>query len=342
MYYVGLDYHLNSSNLCILDEQGQTVKQMRVKGRWPQVMEAIKALPCPFSVAFEASCGYGLLYEQLCRIAHSVQVAHPRSLRLIYKAKRKNDRIDAAKLAKLLYVDAIPAVHVPSMAGRDWRRLVELRRTLVRRRVAVKNQMRALLNNLGLESPRRLFSCKALAELGQRAMNERSALERDLLLEQLRQFSEQIRRVQRELNQIGQGDPRVTLLQSVPGVGPRTAEAFCAYVDRIERFGRSNKLGSYFGLVPCQDASAGANRLGHITKEGPSAVRQMLTEAAWMGIRKDKGLQAKFERICHGRPERRKIAVVAIAHHLACAMGAMLRSGQAWRSTRQAAKPAAA
>lgn len=99
MYYVGLDYHLNSSNLCILDEQGQTVKQMRVKGRWPQVMEAIKALPCPFSVAFEASCGYGLLYEQLCRIAHSVQVAHPRSLRLIYKAKRKNDRIDAAKLA---------------------------------------------------------------------------------------------------------------------------------------------------------------------------------------------------------------------------------------------------
>lgn len=219
---------------------------------------------------------------------------------------------------------------------------MELRRTLVRRRVAVKNQMRALLNNLGLESPRKLFSRTALAELGQRAMNERSALERDLLLEQLRQFSEQIRRVQRELNRIGQADPRVTLLQSVPGVGPRTAEAFCAYVDRIERFGRSNKLGSYFGLVPCQDASAGANRLGHITKEGPSAVRQMLTEAAWMGIRKDKGLQAKFERICHGRPERRKIAVVAIAHHLACAMGAMLRSGQAWRSTRQAAKPAAA
>jgi transposase len=149
----------------------------------------------------------------------------------------------------------------------------------------------------------------------------------------LRQESEQIKRVQRELNRIGKNDPRVTLLQTAPGVGPRTAEAFCAYVDTIQRFGRNNKIGSYFGLVPCQDASAEKNRLGHITKEGPASVRQLLVEAAWMGVRTDEGLKARFERLCNGRSERRKIAIVAIAHHLACAMGAMLRTNRPWRSS---------
>jgi len=292
----------------------------------------IGQVPGPVSVVFEASCGWGLLYDQLCRVARRVVVAHPGSLALIYKTRKKNDRVDAAKLAKLLYLDAVPQVHVPSAATRQWRRLVEFRRCLVTRRAAVKNQVHALLRTLGIDSDRLRFTRKELVKLGKEPMEDRPGLERDLLIEQHRHLSDQIRRVQRELNRIADGDGRVTLLQTAPGVGPRTAEAFCAYVDRIERFGRSNRLGSYFGLVPCQDASAGMNRLGHITKQGPASVRQLLVEAAWIGIRKDAGLKARFDRLCQGRPERRKIAIVALAHHLACAMGAMLRTGRSWQS----------
>jgi transposase len=333
MYYVGLDYHQNSSNLCILNGQGQTVKQIRIRGRWPGVIEALGQLPGGVSVVFEASCGYGMLYEQLSQVAVNVQVAHPGSLRLIYRSKSKNDRADAAKLAKLLYLDAVPQVHVPGLASRQWRRLVEFRKSLVGRRAGVKNQIHALLRTLGLDVGVLRFTKRQLKELGKVPMQDRTALERDLLIEQHAQLSDQIRRVQRELNRIASADPRITLLQTVPGVGPRTAEAFCAYVDQIQRFARSNQLGSYFGLVPCQDASAGANRLGHITRQGPGSVRQLLVEAAWMGVKKDAGLKARFDRLCQGKPERRKIAIVALAHHLACAMGAMLRTTQAWRAT---------
>jgi transposase len=345
MLYVGLDYHVNSSSVCILDERGQRIKWIDVRGRWPKVIEVIRGLglaPSELAVAFEASSGYGMLYEQLCRVASRVEVGHPGSLRIIYKAKKKNDRLDAEKLAKLLYLDAMPQVHVPAAGVRQWRRLVEFRRSLVQRRVASKNQIRALMNNLGIEPARRLLqSRKDLASLSAQAIgDDRSALERDLLVEQLRQETERIKRVQRELNRIGTGDPRVTLLQTTPGVGPRTAEAFCAYVDRVQRFGRNNKIGSYFGLVPCQDASAEKNRLGHITKDGPASVRQLLVEAAWMAVRTDEGLKARFERLCNGRSERRKIAIVAIAHHLACAMGAMLRTNSPWRSSASASPSA--
>jgi hypothetical protein len=104
-----------------------------------------------------------------------------------------------------------------------------------------------------------------------------------------------------------------------------------AHLDDVSRFSRNKQVGSYFGLVPCQDQSAGRDRLGHITRDGPPAVRKLLCEAAWQGIRRSPALQEFFERVTRGEADRRKIALVATAHHLARVMAAMLRSGEVWR-----------
>jgi transposase len=72
-----------------------------------------------------------------------VKAAHPGSLRLIYKAKRKNNRVDAGKLARLLYLDAVPSVYVPGRETRLWRQTIEFRQTLLTRLVTLKNQIRA-------------------------------------------------------------------------------------------------------------------------------------------------------------------------------------------------------
>jgi transposase len=85
--------------------------------------------------------------------------------------------------------------------------------------------------------------------------------------------------------------------------------------------------------VPCQDQSAGKNRLGHITRQGPATVRKLLTEASWQGIRRSPEIRAYFERIRQGNPERKKIALVATAHHLLRVMLAMLRTGEVWRAS---------
>ena len=123
MHYVGLDVHAKRSSLCILDSCGKVVKRIEVKGSWPKLLERVAAeVPRPFSVCFEASCGYGYLHEELSALAERVAVAHPGKLRLIFKAKRKNDRVDAEKQAKLLYLDQVPQVHVPGADVRAWRR----------------------------------------------------------------------------------------------------------------------------------------------------------------------------------------------------------------------------
>ena len=97
----------------------------------------------------------------------------------------------------------------------------------------------------------------------------------------------------------------------------------------LRKLGRPFKV--CFGLVPLQDQSGPANRLGHITKQGPAVARRLLVEAAWQGIRRSEQLRRFFEQVMRGDPGRKKIAIVATAHHLVRAMAAMLSTGEVWR-----------
>ncbi|HEV8290965.1 MAG TPA: IS110 family transposase [Tepidisphaeraceae bacterium] len=334
MHYVGLDVHQKRSSLHILDHHGQQVKRLEIKGGWSVVLEEIsRQVPRPFSICYEASCGYGYLYEKLAPMARHVSVAHPGQLRLIYKSKKKNDQVDAAKLAKLLYLDMVPQVHVPKANVRAWRALITYREKLMNKRVGVKNQIRALLRGLGIMAPagQRVWSGKGMKWLKEQKLEESDALRRDMAAEELQEVNARIRRVEKELNKRADGHPGVALLKTIPGVGVRTAEAMAAYLDDVTRFSRNKKVGSYLGLVPCQDASAGRDRLGHITRDGPAVVRKLLSEASWQGIRRSGSIKSFFERVMGHDPDRKKIALVATAHHLARVMAAMLRSGEAWR-----------
>jgi transposase len=331
VYRVGLDLGQRRSSLCVLDSNGKTIRQEEVFGHWPKLIDRIAQLPKPFDLCFEASCGYGYLYDKLAPLARRVVVAHPGQLRLIFRSKRKNNRIDAARIAKLLYLDAVPPVHVPSVNVREWRTLIEFRQRLLSRRVALKNQIRALLRAQGIAANRSLWSKKGMAWLNGLELSSMDMLRRDIILGELQQIDGQIRRVEKELKQIADRHPGMTLLMSIPGVGIRTAEAFAAYIDDPRRFARIHQVASYLGLVPCQDATGDANRLGHITKDGPATVRKLLCEAAWQAVRYDPGMRSYFERLMHNDPDRKKIAIVAVAHRLARIMLAMLRSGETYR-----------
>jgi transposase len=140
VWHVGLDAHWKQSTFCILDENGQKIRSRTVRGGWQKMLEELESLEKPFAVCFEASTGYGFPFEQLSRIARKVVVARPDQLRLIFRSKRKNDRVDAEKLAKLLFLDEVPPVHVPSIGTRSWRSLIEYRRRMVQQRASTRTR----------------------------------------------------------------------------------------------------------------------------------------------------------------------------------------------------------
>lgn len=332
MLTIGLDVHLRSTNVCILDDNGRKIKQFRHCDDPRSLVERLrKTIDQPFQVCFEASCGGGTLHDLLRRDAERVVVAHPGRLRLIFRSKKKNDRVDAQKLAKLLWLDEVPAVHVPNVDVRAWRELVQMRSATVAKRTRAKNGLRSLLRSLLIKAPKGLWTKEGRTWLAELELPTRqAALRRDLLLDEVQYYDRQIQRIERELNRIARNHRGVQLLQEIPGIGPRTAEAFCAFVDDPKRFG-AKAIGSYFGLVPSQDQSGSTNRLGHITREGPPVVRRLLTEAAWRATKHSPQVKAFFERVKKNDPDRRKIAVVATGHYLARVMLAMLQTGECWR-----------
>ena len=327
MLYVGLDVHSRQSSLCILNAAGGTVNQIQLKGPRAQVVDRLRQLDQPFSICYEASCGYGHLYEALRPLAQHVAVAHPGKLRLIYGSKRKNDRIDAQKLAKLLLLDMVPPVHVPSIDVRAWRSLILLRQRLLQQVVRAKNRIRGVLREHDIVGAKWLWSKKQIAWLESLELHPVAKLRLELAVEEFKALQTKVKRIERELQKYADAHPAVALLMTIPGVGIRTAETFVAWVDDVARFRNSRRLGSYFGLVPCQDASADRNRLGHITRDGPPVMRKLICEATWTAIKRCRVFRAFFERVMGGKGERKKIALVATMHRMIRVMGAMMRSG---------------
>jgi transposase len=345
MISIGLDVHQNSTALCMLDATGKRVSERMIRGSFYAVRDELKKLKHPCRVAFEASCGYGTLHDLLggLDMVKEVHVAHPAQLKLIFSSKHKNDRSDARKIATLLYMDELPRVHVPSVDGRAWRGFIEHRRRLVDKRTRVKNALRAMLRALAIQAPRRhvLWSKKGLEWLeAQELPTALDRFKRESLLAELKTLDQQIRKAEIELDAIGDKDARVTLLRTIPGVGPRTAEAVVAYIDDPKRFTSIKSIGKYFGIVPMQDASAGKNRLGHITREGPATVRKLIVQSAWLAKRHSARLDAFFEKVRGGQKQRTGVALIATAHKMLRIMLSMLQSNEAWRKDEKPAKKA--
>ena len=345
MLTVGIDAHDRMYVMCVLDEHGKPFKEHTVRGG-PQMAAAWVAqlgveAGQPVRVCYEASLGYGILHDALRAVQVEVHVAHPAHLRAIWQSKRKTDRVDALKLARLLYLDQVPEVHVPSMDVREWRVLIEHRRRLVDKRTATKNGLRALLRSHAVQAPKaqRLWGGPGRAWLASVQLPSVLAmLRKEQLSAELDHFNRMIKAAEKTLDEVAAKHAGVQLLRTIPGVGPRTAEAMVAYVDEPHRFRSTSRAASYFGLVPSLDQSAGVRRMGRITRQGPPTVRKLLVEAAWQGIRRLPSLRALFDRIKGGRKEQTGRALVATARHLAEVMVAMLKSGAEWQE--RGGKPA--
>src|SRR3954454_3860754 len=198
MFHVGLDIHSTRISICVLGETGQVVHRSQVRGI-EEMLRVLKGLPDRFEVCYEASCGYGHYHDLLRPLAARVVVAHPGQLRLIFRSKTKNDRNDAERLAKLLYLGETPAVHVPSLEVRTWRELINCRSQVIAKRTRAKNTVRALLRSAGVSPSKNpgLWTKKGLAWLRQLALPTASQqLRRDLLLEEIEGLILQVRRVE--------------------------------------------------------------------------------------------------------------------------------------------------
>jgi len=336
--YIGFDISSKDVSVCIIQKN----KSERYSTIGPDIESMRKFLinekkdGSIVNVTFEISGQAGFIYDSLIDCVDSIKVANPDKMTWIYRTTKKNDRMDARKMAVLLSIGEIPAVYMPSKEVRQWRMIICHRKKLLEGAVTAKNRIRALIKSQGINRPLHKGGWwKVINRLWMRQLcrdgfdvNNLWKLQLSNLLDELEVIEKNIASVTQHLNNYLDKQPGGKLLMSIPGVGPRTAEAVLAYTDDIERFAGGKEYCGYFGVTPRLDESGDSRHLGHISKKGPSVVRWVLCESAWKVIRYSPAMRQFYQRVCAGQKSRKKIAIVAVSRKLLSIIRAMLLTGQ--------------
>jgi transposase len=239
--------------------------------------------------------------------------------------KQKTDREDARLLLRLLRENNFPRIWVPSPENRDLRQLLWHRHRLVQMRTRIMNQLQALAMNEGQRRKKKLWSEAGRAQMEKLPLAPWASRRRKDLLELLDRMNPPIQELTRAVEQEAKKWPEVLRLITHPGVGPLTALAFVLIIGTPERFPRGKQIGSYVGLIPEENSSAGHQRLGHITKQGSSLLRFLLVEAAQAAARCDADWRRRYMHLALRR--QRNIAKVGMARRLGVRLYWMWRNG---------------
>jgi transposase len=262
MYYIGLDVHKKAISYCVKDASGRIHDEGKVGATRNDLDSWMKILPQPWTVAMEATIFTGWIYDHLFPHAAGVKVAHPLMLRAIAASKKKNDRIDAGKIADCLRCDFLPECHMASTEIRDRRRTLRYRHLLVRQMVQMKNRISGLLMETGVShNKQRLHKVGYFREL--LSTNEEIDESIRPLLRLSRETIVRCQKTEYALVSSLQRDPllaeRIKRLRTVPGVGPITALTWALEIGDVSRFRSIKQAISYCGL--CGDEKSSADKM---------------------------------------------------------------------------------
>jgi len=222
MYYAGIDAHLKSSTIYVVNEKGAKVKSSTVVTSREGLRAGLGGSARGRLVAGVESSGIALwVAGMLKELGAKVVVVNSNRVRLIAESHEKTDGVDARLLAELLRLGAAPEVHVPSEEARRSRAQLSVRRQLVRQRTARVNQARGLLRSwgVGLEArgPRTLEGWKKVLRRKELPLYVKELVA--VLGGLFEQLSEALQGMKAKLNQEAERDERVERLQTIPGVG---------------------------------------------------------------------------------------------------------------------------
>ena len=321
MLIIGCDYHPSMQQIAWLDRETGEGGERRLEhssGEAEKFYRELRQRGVEVRVGIEAS-GHTRWFERLlAELEMELWVGHPAKIAAQRVRKQKTDRWDAQHLLQLLLEDRFPRLWVPSPENRDLRQLLWHRHRLVQMRTRIKNQLQAIALNEGVRRQHRLWSQAGRAQLESFALAPWAARRRHDLLQLLDQLTPRIAELSQAIEQEAERRPEVQRLMTHPGVGPITALAFVLVLGTPERFRCGKQVGSYLGLIPCEDSSAGKQRLGRLSKQGNTLLRFLLVEAAQVAVRCDAEWRRRFVRLAMRR--QRSIAIAAMARKLAVSL----------------------
>ena len=331
---VGVDLGDQWSNYCILGLAGETLAEGQFRTRRQETSEFFQDLATS-RVVVEVGTHSAWVREVIAGFGHEVLVANPRLMEGSKRRRRKNDRIDANKLARLGRTDpkSLHPIQHRSTEVREDLLVLRARDALVASRTELINTVRALVKTMGA----RLSSCSSDAFAKKAEMDIPNELRETLqpLLRLIATLNDEIKSYDQRIGQLASEKYMHTqLLRQVTGVGPITALAYVLTLETPLRFARSRDVGPYLGLVPKQEDSGDTQPQLGISKAGDRMLRKLLVGSAQYILGPfgpDTDLRRFGMRLCErGGKNAKKRAAVAVARKLAVLLHRLWVSGEVY------------
>jgi transposase len=345
--WAGLDVHARSVLAVTLDAESGELRSARLAAETAKVVEFLAELPGPTRAAYEAGpTGYGLA-RALRAAGIGCVVAAPGKIERPAQDKLKTDQRDAERVLRLLMIDALHAVRVPTVKEEAIRDLVRAREDLRGDLMRSRQRLSKLLLRHGIvyEDTSSTWTARHRAWLRSQDLGGGAQA---TLLDYLGAIDTlELRRDQLEatIAQLVPGSPyaqTVARLRCLRGIDTLSAVGLAAEIGDFARFERPGQLMSYLGLVPSESSSGETRRQGKITRTGSKHARRLLVEAAWhyrrtpargvalqrrqadqpatvvaISWQAQRRLHHVWRRLADERGKRRTIVAVAVARQLA-------------------------
>lgn len=295
----GIDSHARTTTICALAPDTGDSRTRTFRGndydamrRWMSCFEG------PALGVYEAGCtGFFPARELTCGEVRVVPIAPSRMPTSSDSRTKKNDRNDAARLARLAAAGELKEVWVPDEATEGLRDLSHALDDLKGQRTRAQQRVQALLLRHGIVWDRRTPKGRLKKRWGREFWDwlrsidlgdpaSQAALQAAILAADsaARQYDELLRQAY-EVAESSPAAGTVRALECLKCVSFLTALAFVAEVGDFSRLGSGRAITSYLGLAPSESSSGMSQRIGAITKCGPAILRTLLTEAAWSAAR---------------------------------------------------------
>lgn len=287
--FVGLDYHQDFVQACVLDESGKVMMNRQVENDWRKI-SALVPTGAVVQTALEACCGAADLADELAeRAGWSVGLAHPGFVARMKQNPDKTDYSDARLLADLLRVGYLPKVWLAPAELRELRRLVRYRQQKVNERRNVKLRLRALLRDHRIKdldgNPWTQKWLTALTVLGELGQDTEWILQQHLA--SLARLNTEIREIEKRLAERVANDAVVQKLRKFKGIGLITAATMRAEIGRFDRFRTGKQLARFCGLTPRNCSSGNRQSDAGVIQAGNPQLRTVLVEAVHRIMRSD-------------------------------------------------------
>jgi transposase len=288
--FVGLDYHQDSIQVCVLDQQGKVLLNRSARNEFAELGRLVTPLGDVQRVGIEACCGAADLGEELVeKLGWNVSLGHPLYIARMKSSPDKSDYSDGRLLADLTRVGYLPRVWLAPASIRELRQLVNHRQRSVDHVRALKLQVGGVLRDqrVKIDKDRGSRWTKAwTASVRDNALLSKHArwIVNDLL-DDIVHGTRKIALVETRLREATVEDKVVQKLLKQPGIGEATAWMLRAQIGDFSRFKAAKQLARYCGMSPCNASSGNRTADSGLIDGCNKMLRMTIVQAAHRLIR---------------------------------------------------------